>query len=80
MLQKSNALSVLRFGQFTLSASERSFLRRKVVSLPGRISQGRTREEAIDGIREAIRLYIEVLKEDHLPAPEERFDTLLVAV
>ena len=50
------------------------------LSLPGCVSQGRTREEAIDGIREAIRLYVAVLEEDHLPVPEERFDTLLVAV
>ena len=50
------------------------------LSLPGCVSQGSTREEAITQIREAIRLYIEVLEEDCLPVPEERFDTLLVAV
>lgn len=50
------------------------------LSLPGCISQGQTREEAVSSIREAIQLYIAVLEEDHLPVPEERFDTLLVAV
>ncbi len=50
------------------------------LSLPGCVSQGRTREEAVSQIREAIRLYMTVLEEDHLPIPEERFDTLLVAV
>ncbi len=50
------------------------------LSLPGCVSQGETRQEAIDHIREAIRLYIEVLEEDQLPVPEEHFDTLLVAV
>ena len=50
------------------------------LSLPGCVSQGQTREEAINQIREAIRLYVDVLAEDHLPIPEERFDTLLVAV
>jgi predicted RNase H-like HicB family nuclease len=50
------------------------------LSLPGCVSQGKSREEAIEQIREAIRLYIETLEEDHLPVPEERFDTLLVAV
>ena len=50
------------------------------LSLPGCVSQGLTREEAIRQIRDAIRLYITVLEEDHLPIPEERFDTLLVAV
>jgi predicted RNase H-like HicB family nuclease len=38
-------------------------------SLPGCISQGRTREEAIANIREAIRGYVAVLEEDHLPVP-----------
>jgi predicted RNase H-like HicB family nuclease len=32
-------------------------------SLPGCISQGKTRAEAIENIREAIQLYIEVLIE-----------------
>jgi len=50
------------------------------LSLPGCVSQGRTREEAVSNIREAIRIYIAVLEEDQLPVPEERFDTLLVAV
>jgi predicted RNase H-like HicB family nuclease len=49
-------------------------------SLPGCISQGATREEAIANIREAIRLYIAALQEDKLPVPEERFETLVVAV
>jgi predicted RNase H-like HicB family nuclease len=41
------------------------------LSVPGCVSQGQ--------IREAIQLYITVLEEDHLPIPEEQFDTLLVA-
>lgn len=49
-------------------------------SRPGCISQGSTREEAIDNIREAIEGYVAVLKEDDLPVPEDRFDTILVAV
>jgi predicted RNase H-like HicB family nuclease len=50
------------------------------LSLPGCVSQGQTREEAVNNIREAIQLYVTVLEEDDLPVPEERFDTLLVAV
>lgn len=50
------------------------------LSLPGCVSQGQTREEAVSQLREAIQLYIAVLVEDNLPIPEERFDTLLVAV
>ncbi len=49
-------------------------------SLPGCISQGSSREEAIVTIREAIQAYILVLQEDGLPVPEESFQTMLVAV
>ncbi len=49
-------------------------------SLPGCISQGKTKEEAIANIREAIQGYISALQEDGLPVPEERFEALLVAV
>ena len=49
-------------------------------SLPGCISQGQTRQEAIANIREAIALYIEALEEDNLPVPPETFDAMLVAV
>ena len=42
-------------------------------SLPGCISQGKSKEEAIANIKEAIRGYIAVLEEDGLPVPEERF-------
>ena len=49
-------------------------------SLPGCVSQGMTREEAIANIREAITGYIAALQEDKLPVPEEHFDALLLAV
>ena len=49
-------------------------------SLPGCVSQGRTREEAILNIREAIQGYIAALEEDGLQVPEERFQAILVAV
>ena len=41
-------------------------------SLPGCVSQGENREEAVRNIREAIDLYIEALTEDNLPVPEDR--------
>jgi predicted RNase H-like HicB family nuclease len=44
------------------------------LSLPGCISQGKTRDEAITNIREAIELYVQTLQEDGLPVPEERFE------
>jgi len=49
-------------------------------SLPGCISQGTTKEEAIINIREAIQVYISALEEDKLAVPPERFESLLVAV
>jgi predicted RNase H-like HicB family nuclease len=49
-------------------------------SLPGCISQGDTREEAVANIKEAIELYLEVLKEDGKPIPEDTFEAYLVAV
>jgi len=49
-------------------------------SLPGCISQGKTKEEAIRNIREAINEYIIALEEDGLPVPEERFEVLTVIV
>ena len=49
-------------------------------SLPGCVSQGKTREEAISNIKEAIHGYIASLEENHLPVPEERFEALVVAV
>ena len=49
-------------------------------SLPGCISQGRTREEALANIKEAIEGYVAALEEDGLAVPSERFETLVVAV
>lgn len=43
----------------------------EVPSLPGCISQGETRDEALANIKTAIRLYIEALEEDGLPVPED---------
>ncbi len=45
-------------------------------SLPGCISQGNTRQQAVTNIKEAIEGYILALEEDGLPIPEERFETM----
>lgn len=50
------------------------------LSLPGCISQGKTREDAIANIKEAIDGHVESLQEDGLPVPPETFDSLVVAV
>ena len=52
----------------------------EVPSLPGCISQGETKDEALRSIREAIDVYVESLEEDGLPVPEETYDTIIVAL
>ena len=49
-------------------------------SLPGCVSQGITREEAISNIREAIREYIASLEEDGMPVPEDRLEAEVLVV
>ena len=49
-------------------------------SLPGCVSQGKTKEEAIINIKEAIKGYVSALEEDDLPVPGENFETLVLAV
>jgi len=49
-------------------------------SLPGCVSQGKTKEEAIVNIKEAIEGYILALEEDNLPVPVDNFDAFVVAV
>lgn len=49
-------------------------------SLPGCVTQGKTREAAIENAREAIRGYIRALQDDHLPVPPETFDAEVLNV
>ncbi len=49
-------------------------------SLPGCVTQGKTREEAVANAKEAIAGYLKALEEDGLPVPEERFSAMVVAV
>jgi predicted RNase H-like HicB family nuclease len=50
----------------------------EVPSLPGCISQGKTREEALANIEEAITLYIEVLQDRGEPIPNDTVEIVLV--
>ncbi|HEY9611162.1 type II toxin-antitoxin system HicB family antitoxin [Allocoleopsis sp.] len=50
----------------------------EVPSLPGCISQGKTREEALANIEEAITLYVEVLQDRGEPVPDDRVEVVLV--
>lgn len=49
-----------------------------VPSLPGCISYGKTFEEAIDMIKDAMSGWLEVAKEEGLPIPEQ-FETIQLA-
>jgi predicted RNase H-like HicB family nuclease len=49
-------------------------------SLPGCVSPGETKEKALLNIKEAIRGCAAALQADGLPVPEERFETIVVAV
>ncbi len=49
-------------------------------SLPGCVSQGPTRDAAIQNIKEAIRGYIRALEEDHLAVPLEKFQAEVLNV
>ena len=52
----------------------------EVPSLPGCRSEGNTREEALENIRDAIKLYLEVLDEDRKELYQEFIDPELVAI
>ena len=49
-------------------------------SLKGCNSQGRTKEEALSNIKEAIAGYVAALEEDGISVPEDHFETFLVVV
>jgi predicted RNase H-like HicB family nuclease len=66
--------------QVLIYAGEDGYWVAECPSLPGCISQGKDKAEALENIREAIRGYVAALEEDNLPVPEERFEALLVAV
>jgi len=66
--------------QVVLTPGEDGYWVAECPSLPGCISQGMTKEEAIANAKEAIRGYVAALEEDGLPVPPERFDTFVVAV
>ena len=62
-----------------LYPGEDGYLVAEVPSLPGCISQGKTREEALDNVREAISLHIEVLRERGESVPDDRVEIVEVA-
>jgi predicted RNase H-like HicB family nuclease len=66
--------------QVILTPGEDGYWVAEVPSLPGCISQGKTREDALTNIKEAIEGYIAALKDDSIPVPEENFEVLVAVV
>lgn len=66
--------------QVLLFKGEDGFWVAEVPSLPGCVSQGETRERALENVRDAIAGYVDALEVDGLPVPAETFESLLVAV
>jgi predicted RNase H-like HicB family nuclease len=62
-----------------LYPGEDGYVVAEVPSLPGCISQGRTRDEALANIQEAIALHVEVLQELGEPVPDDRVEVVEVA-
>ena len=52
----------------------------EVPSLPGCISQGETKEEVIENVRDAIQTWIEGAQSVGMKVPEETFDVQLYVV
>jgi predicted RNase H-like HicB family nuclease len=65
--------------QVLLYPGEDGYTIAEVPSLPGCVSQGATREEALTNIREAISLHEEVLRERGETIPDDRVELVEVA-
>ena len=52
----------------------------EVPALPGCASQGETVEEALDNVKDAIELYVDVLREDGAPIPKDEEVVFTVTV
>lgn len=61
-----------------LYQDEDGFFIVEVPSLPGCVSQGETRDEAIENVKEAISLHIEVLVERGQPIPSDNVEMVSV--
>lgn len=63
----------------TLTQGEDGYIVAECPSLPGCVSQGKTREDALKNIQEAIVGIIEVRKSQHLPIPSPDIVEISVA-
>ena len=62
-----------------LYPGEDGYVVAEVPSLPGCVSQGRTRDEALANVREAISLHEEVLRDRGEPIPDDNVEMVEVA-
>ena len=62
-----------------LYPGEDGYVVAEVPSLPGCVSQGKTREEALANVREAISLHEDVLRDRGEPVLEDRVEIVEVA-
>lgn len=81
LLQKSMTLTKVNQKRTVfLYPDEDGYIIAEVPSLPGCISQGETREEALQNIQEAISLHIEVLQDRGELIPEDKIEITSVTV
>ncbi len=66
--------------QVIVYPDEDGFWVAEVPSLPGCNSQGETREEALEHIRDAIEGYIGTLMQEGLPVPEDKREVVTLDV
>ena len=66
--------------QIIIKPGEDGFWLAECPSLPGCISQGQSKKEAIQNIQEAIQGYIEVLQQDGDPIPDDNMESVIVAI
>lgn len=66
--------------QIIIKPGEDGFWIAECPSLPGCISQGKSKKEAIQNIREAIQGYLEVLSQDGDPIPDDNMESIIVAI
>ena len=52
----------------------------KVAIVTGGLSQGATREETIENVKEAVAAHVQALELDGLPVPEEKSNAQLIAI
>jgi predicted RNase H-like HicB family nuclease len=74
---ENTADSMARY-KITLYKGEDGFIVAQCPELPGCVSQGRSKAEAVRNIKEAIALYLDALKDTHERLPRVEFVDIAV--